>query len=215
MSLFETTCVSVAGEGRCQDRLAVLDFPERLVIMVADGAGGSGGGDKAAETVVSEVSTAAFEPRGAESWCQILGQIDYRIGRGESTCVVAELSTRGIQGASVGDSSAWLVHDGELLDLTRDQIRKPLLGSSGAQPVGFSSVFSRGLLILSTDGFSKYVKRELFLKQVNWLDFGVLARKLVEMVRLPSGQLWDDVSIVACRRRPNVGRKRYTFSEGD
>jgi len=215
MSPYETTSVTVAGERACQDRLAVLEFPDRVVVAVADGAGGSGGGDEAAETVIREVSAAASESHDAESWAKILGQIDCRIGSGESTCVAAEVSDDGIQGASVGDSSAWLVHDGELFDLTRDQIRKPLLGSAAAHPVGFSSTFSRGVLILSTDGFSKYVKRELFLKEVNWLDFSVLARKLVEMVRLPSGQLWDDVSIVACRRRPTVGRKRYTLSEGD
>ena len=215
MALYETTSVTVAGESRCEDRLAVLEFADRLVIVIADGAGGSGGGDEAAETVVREVTTAASEPRNAESWAKVLGQIDHRIGRGESTFWFAELSDAGVQGASVGDSSAWLVRDEQLLDLTRDQVRKPLLGSTAAKPVGFSSAFSRGLLILSTDGFSKYVKRESLLQQVHWLDFAVLGRKLVDMVRLTSGQLWDDVSIVACRRRARVGRKQFTLSDAD
>jgi serine/threonine protein phosphatase PrpC len=210
MSQFETTSVTVPYRSRCEDRVAILPHDDRLVIAVADGAGGSGGGAEAADTVIREVTGAASEPRNAASWSSVLQQIDCRIGCGESTCVLIELSGDNLCGASVGDSTAWLVHDGQLVDLTQDQVRKPLLGSGRSQPVGFSNTFSRGLLIVATDGFSKYVKRDVLLKEVLWLDFVVLARRLVEMVRLPSGELWDDVGIVACRRRP-ASRKRYAL----
>jgi hypothetical protein len=34
-----------------------------------------------------------------------------------------------VSGASVGDSRAWIVCDGDVNDLTAKQVRKPLLGS--------------------------------------------------------------------------------------
>jgi len=72
------------------------------------------------------------------------------------------------------------------------------------------------LLIVATDGFCNYVQRERLHRDILWLDFAVLARQLVEMVRLPSGELWDDVGIVACRpRRPARSRKRYEITESD
>ncbi len=116
--------------------------------------------------------------------------------------------------AGVGDSKAWLLENDRLDDLTQFQVRKPLLGSGEAQPVGFEHPPSQGLLLVGTDGFCNYVRRETLRKEILWIDFPVLARKLVEMVRLPSGELWDDVGVVACRpRRPARGRKRYEIGE--
>jgi serine/threonine protein phosphatase PrpC len=154
------------------------------------------------------MTTAASLEHDASSWCDILRQTDCRVGVGESTGVVVAWSAHGIVGASVGDSKAWLVEDDDIKDLTRDQVRKPLLGSGEAQPVGFTHPPSRGLLLVCTDGFCNYVRREKLLREILWIDFSVLPRTLVEMVRLPSGGLWDDIGIVACRlRRPARGRR--------
>jgi len=208
MHSFETTSVTVAYKQRCQDRVKVLDFEDGVVIVVADGAGGSGGGDQAAETVIREVTASASLEHDATAWCSVLRQTDYRIGVGESTCVVAAWSPKGINGASVGDSKAWLLENDVLHDLTNAQVRKPLLGSGEARPVGFEHPPSRGLLLVATDGFCNYVRRETLLKEILWIDFPVLARRLVEMVRLPSGELWDDIGIVACRPRRQVSQRR-------
>jgi serine/threonine protein phosphatase PrpC len=114
----------------------------------------------------------------------------------------------------VGDSRAWLFEDGEVNDLTRGQLRKPLLGTGEARPVGFSHPPSQGLLLVCTDGFCNYVRRDNLLREVLWIDVAVLAHKLVEMVRLPSGDLWDDIGIVACRpRRLARNRGRYEITE--
>jgi hypothetical protein len=130
--------------------------------------------------------------------------------------VVLARSAPGIVGASVGDSSAWLLEDDQVNDLTRGQVRKPLLGTGEARPVGFSHPASPGLLLVSTDGFCRYVRREALLREVLWIDFAVLARKLVEMVRLPSGDLWDDIGIVACRPgRPLRSRTRHEITDSD
>jgi hypothetical protein len=214
MPAFETTSFTVAGERQCQDRVKVLECDDGVVIVVADGAGGFGDGGQAADTVIHEVAASASLQHDAAAWCEILRQTDCRVAGGESTAVVAAWSANGIAGASVGDSAAWLIDNGELIDLTRNQVRKPLLGAGNARPVGFSHPAIQGLLLVCTDGFCNYVRRETLLKNILWIDFAVLARKLVEMVRLPSGALWDDVGLVACRpRRQATSRKRYDLSE--
>src|SRR5688572_30838093 len=107
MSHFETTAVTAAYRQRCEDRVKVVEFDDGVVIVVADGAGGSGWGAEAAETVIREMTAAASLERDADSWCEALRQTDHRIGAGESTCVVVARSARGIVGAGVGDSRAW------------------------------------------------------------------------------------------------------------
>jgi serine/threonine protein phosphatase PrpC len=206
MLSFETTSLVVASQQRCQDRVRVVELDGGVVIVVADGAGGTGAGAEAAETVIREVVASASLDRDADGWCKVLHQTDHRIGVGESTCVVAARSASGIVGASVGDTRAWLLQDEEINDLTAAQVRKPLLGTGEARPVGFSHPPAPGLLLVSTDGFCNYVRRETLLREILWIDFAVLARRLVEMVRLPSGELWDDVGIVACRPRRGVTR---------
>jgi len=216
MSNFETTSLTVAYRQHCEDRVTVLEFDDGVVLVVVDGAGGTGSGEQAAETVIQEVTTVASLEHNAETWCKILRQIDSRIGEGQATCVVVARSARGIVGASVGDSRAWLFEDDGLIDLTISQVRKPLLGSGAAQPVGFHHPPSQGLLLVCTDGFCNYVKRETLLRDILWIDFAVLPHKLVEMIRLPSGELWDDIGIVACRpRRQTSGRKRYDLLDSD
>jgi serine/threonine protein phosphatase PrpC len=214
MHNFETTSITVAYQGRCEDRVKILEFDDGVVIAVADGAGGTGAGGQAADAVIREVMASASLERDSASWCDMLRQTDCRVGAGEATCVVVGWSAGGIVGASVGDSRAWLLENDELKDLTKDQVRKPLLGSGAAQPVGFRHPPTQGLLLVGTDGFCNYVRRETLLKEILWIDFPVLASKLVEMVRLPSGALWDDVGIVACRpRRPARSRKRYEITD--
>jgi len=183
---------------------------------VADGAGGTEVAGHAAETVIREITGSASLEHDSASWCDILRQTDFRVGVGESTCVVVARSLKGIVGASVGDSKAWLIENDDLNDLTRSQVRKPLLGSGEAQPVGFEYPSLQGLLLVCTDGFCNYVRRDTLLRNVLWFDFAVLAHKLVEMVRLPSGELWDDIGIVACRpRRTERSRKRYEITDLD
>ena len=210
---FETASITESARSRCEDRVSIIEDSDRVVIAVADGAGGSGAGDQAANAVIREITASVSLAHDRESFCRLLKQIDCQIGVGESTCVVVAVSHAGICGASVGDSKAWLIHDGELNDLTRSQVRKPLLGSGRSEPVGFEHGSSQGILIVSTDGFCNYVKQHTLLREISWMDFALIPRKLVEMIRLPSGDLWDDVGIVVCRQRRATGqRKRYDLS---
>lgn len=138
MSHFETAQLTLACRGRGEDRVAVLHGEDRTVIVVADGAGGTGGGDVAAEAVIREVQAAYSRVMTPEEWEGVLSQIDCRMVAGESTGVVVDLRPDAVLGASVGDSHAWIVNGGEILDLTIHQERKPLLGSGEARPRGFS-----------------------------------------------------------------------------
>jgi serine/threonine protein phosphatase PrpC len=215
MSIFETAGLTEAYQRQCEDRIAVFEEVQRAVIVVADGAGGIGSGAEAAEAVVREVKAAVRETTNADGWTGLLRQIDFRIGPGESTAVVVDVQLQGICGASVGDSQAWMIDEGELTILTEKQQRKPLLGSGDANPVGFNHVPLSGLLLVATDGFCNYVKRTDVVKAVLQNDFVSLPRNLLAMVRLKSGELWDDVGIVICRQRPKPIRVRRRYSLDD
>lgn len=210
MFRIETAKLTKGYRKHCEDRVAVFDREERCVIVVADGAGGIGGGELAAECVIRAVEEELESVNSANQWCEVLKRVDHRITAGESTAAVVDLRSYGIAGASVGDSGAWIIHDGEITNLTADQQRKPLLGSSSALPRPFTHPPLQGLLMLATDGFFNYVKRDALTPMVSQADFYSIPRRCVEMVRLPSGDLWDDIGIVVARIPP-PGRQPYSI----
>lgn len=212
MPRIETVFATEKYRERCEDRLAVFVADDRTVIVVADGAGGTGSGDLAAETVVREVKSEYSRVHSAEQWSLALKEIDCRIGAGESTAVVVDIRPDGICGSSVGDSQAWIISDETIIDLTQDQNRKPLLGSGSASPVSFTHSSLNGLLLVATDGFFNYAKRDTITPTLSQTDFFAIPRVCIEMVRLPSGDLWDDVGIVAARIPPTQRtRQRYSI----
>jgi serine/threonine protein phosphatase PrpC len=200
---YETAQLTVAYRNRCEDRVDVIHEDERPVIAVADGAGGIGGGDLASEAVIREVRAAHLHVSDADSWERELRQIDFRVGPGESTAVVVDVRPDSIAGASVGDSQAWIIQEGNLIDLTAQQNHKPLLGSGKAGATGFSAGPLKGILLVATDGFCSYTKRQRVIDLVvQSEEFLEIPRRCVELVRLPSGALWDDIGIVVCRVQP-------------
>jgi PPM family protein phosphatase len=212
MPYLETVTATESDRERCEDRVAVFTSDERTVIVVADGAGGVSSGDIAAESVVREIESAFPRIHSAEHWAETLRQIDCRISPGESTAVIVDVRPYGIAGASVGDSEAWVIKDGKITELTVNQNRKPLIGSGGASPISFTCSPLDGLLLVATDGFCNYVKRDRMPAMIAQSDFYSSPRSCIEMVRLPSGALWDDIGIVAARLTPqHRTRKRYTI----
>jgi serine/threonine protein phosphatase PrpC len=85
------------------------------------------------------------------------------------------------------------------LDLTKDQVRKPLLGSGSAKPVAFRAERPRGTLLVASDGLVKYAPRDRICRLALEKDLPSAGRKIVDLARLRSGQLQDDVSLVLCR----------------
>ena len=201
MSLIESILATENYRDRCEDRVDVINEDNRTVIVVADGAGGVGSGDLAAESVVSFVNSNYKNTHSANDWVNLLRQIDSQISAGESTAVVVDIRPYGIAGASVGDSQAWILNEG-ITDLTCNQIRKPLIGSGQSEPIGFTNLPLDGLLIVATDGLFDYAKRDEIIRLVLQSDFYAISRNCIDLVRLPSGDMWDDVGIVAARNKP-------------
>lgn len=162
--------------------------------------------------MLREIEVCLNQIHSADQWAEVLRQIDCRISAGESTAVVVDVRPYGIAGASVGDSEAWIINEGKLVELTVNQNRKPLPGSGAASPVSFTCSPLEGVLLVATDGFWSYVKRDQVPAAIAKSDFFAVPRHCIEMVRLPSGELWDDIAIVAARAAPeHRTRKQYSI----
>ena len=62
---------------------------------------------------------------------------------------------------SIGDSAACAIDGGEIVDLTVNQVWKPLLGSQDARRAGFSHGPLTGVLLVGTDGFFYFAERDV------------------------------------------------------
>src|ERR1700722_5430130 len=123
-----------------EDRAEVF---ERLVVVVADGAGGLRGGAAASEALVVAARAAgqdgSFDGHAPPRWGRLFANGDASLSvkmTGETTGVVVVLSAAGIVGVSAGDSEAWIARPTTIDDLTREQ-SKVRLGSGRASPVVF------------------------------------------------------------------------------
>lgn len=180
-----------------QDRALVFVRPHGLVIALADGAGGTSNGALAAQAFVDAVGVTSPET----SWTAVIEALDQdapRLGHGQTTAVVLTLVPGDITGCSVGDSGAWLVGD-EVVDLTDGQVRKPLVGGGCVPFVFHAGPIGKATLLVASDGLLRYAKQQDIADIARGPDLATAARSLVELVRLPSGDLQDDVAVVLCR----------------
>jgi serine/threonine protein phosphatase PrpC len=198
-----TVAHRVENGGKGEDRLIVEHHGARTLAIVADGAGGMGGGAVAAEMACfllaqSMRTTVAGTP---EFWARRLGDVDQALvaqgSGGQCTAVVVEISESRACGASVGDSGAWMIASHEILDLTERQRRKPLLGSGEALPVSFGQIALSGRLLLGTDGLFKYATRHHIRERAfAGHSLSTAVDTLVEGLRLRGGAFQDDVAII-------------------
>ncbi len=207
MGAFTVATRNLGHAERSQDRVEVIEHADGLVVALADGSGGMAGGAEAAELVVQAVRDAharGVETADAAAWCGLLGDLDERIAvsphGGETTAVLLGIDTNGIVGASVGDSEAWLVLDDGFEDLTAHQHAKARLGTGMAVPAPFSARPWAGTLLVASDGLTKFAAVEALLEAARLPDLEAAATRLVDLVRLRSGALQDDVSLVLIRR---------------
>ena len=205
-SVFLTGQYGVSAAGRGQDRAAVIEVARSIMIVFADGAGGVAGGVHAAELVVEETRgwiAALQRAPDADEWARWLVRLDERILAdplaGDATAVCASVTEQGIFGASVGNSEAWLVTASGVQVLTCRQRRKPLLGSGAAIPVSFTTPCIAGRLLIGSDGLFRFAREEAVFRVASDDNVQRAVRELVESVRLPSGEFWDDATVVVCR----------------
>lgn len=188
------------AKGSGQDRAGATAVGEGVLVVLSDGAGGTGDGAMAAELVVEAVM---YGETPASGWVDELAMFDDELVErgGQATAVVVEVRRDGIRGASVGDSGAWIVRGAEIDDLTADQRRKPLLGA-GAEIVAFErGPLAGGTLIVASDGLFRHAKPADIARLANEPDLDAAARSMIELVRLPTGEVQDDVSVVLVRAR--------------
>jgi PPM family protein phosphatase len=193
--------LTAAGNPENQDRGLVINDGPRVVLCVADGAGGRSGGTEAATMAVEVIRQNANLLINAESCAEALRKLDAAIYKdanaGETTCVVAVATLEEIFGASVGDSGAWLIPaTGNHIDLTQGQHRKPFIGSGSAWPDSFLRSREAGCLLLATDGLLKYTSPERINTVCREHPADFAAQRLIELVRYSSGALPDDVTII-------------------
>ncbi len=153
--------LTAAGNSENQDRGLVIHDGPRVVLCVADGAGGLSGGMQAANMALELVRQNVSLMSHADFCVEVLRKMDTVIANdpiaGETTCALAIVTPEEMFGASVGDSSIWLIPEtGAHADLTRAQQRKPFIGSGSAWPVPYRHPIQGGLLLLATDGLFKY-----------------------------------------------------------
>lgn len=184
----------VPRRGIGEDRATAIALHDRIVIALADGAGGTGRGAGAADAVIAAVNADPTRDPAA-----LLEALDdpKQVALGQTTAIVLAIRGAEITGASVGDSAAWLI-DRDILDLTVDQQRKPLLGA-GAIVTPFTAAFT-GTLLVASDGLVRYARRDAIVRAVAEPDLEAAADQLVAAARLPNGELQDDLALVLARR---------------
>lgn len=209
MGTFTVATRNLGHGGRSQDAVEVLDHAGCLVVALADGSGGMAGGAEAAAAVVQvarEAVARGVEAADPAAWCSILADLDEKISTspqgGETTAILMGVDPGGIAGASVGDSEAWLVLDDGFEDLTVHQHAKCRLGTGMAIPAPFSARPWAGTLLVASDGLTKFAAVEALLEAARLPDLESAASRLVDLVRLRSGALQDDVALVLVRRGP-------------
>lgn len=189
--------------GAGQDRTWVSSTHDRIVVALADGAGGTAGGERAATAVVDAVAAAAQVDDC--DWAAVLTELELdpdRLGPGQTTAVVATVTREGIRGASAGDSGAWVIRGeraDQIEDLTRAQHRKPLIGDHSIAIPFYGGPLGDATLLVASDGLLRFAPPEAIARVARGPDLAAAARELVELVRLPSGEVPDDIAIVLCR----------------
>lgn len=190
--------IEIRNGGRGEDRAAHFLARGRHYFVVADGAGGVGGGALAADCVVESAAKLA---RGEyESPIEALINADSELSRHGclSTGVIVEIDNGFIRGASCGDSVAWLVHQGTVVELTEQQLRKPLLGAGG-KPLAFRRSPFLGTLLIASDGLINYARRTSIISASLGANISSSANVLAELPRLNSGKYQDDIAVILTR----------------
>jgi PPM family protein phosphatase len=190
------------------DVAEVFERDDRLVVVIADGAGGIGGGAVASRAVLESVSLAAndrgFPIDDVQRWAALLRTTDavaFAGGLGETTAVVVVVGPTGVLGVSAGDSEAWVVTANRIDDLTVGQYTRRRIGTGQAAPFIFERTTLPGVLLVATDGLLNYASPEVIARVVREGAMGFAADSLVELVRLPSRTVTEDVAVVLVRGR--------------
>lgn len=188
-----------------EDRTLVTHCGDFQLFLVADGAGGIGGGAEAADdllTLAARYFNNQPEKLSPDLLCDFLMFADNHIYNspqsGETTAVIVAVQGDSVFSASVGDSEAWVIESHDLCELTEGQVRKPLLGSASSVPKSLGLMKTTGKIILGSDGLFKYAKMADIASIVRTYTPKECIPRLLDLVQFPSGRYPDDVAIIVC-----------------
>ncbi|OAD19480.1 protein serine/threonine phosphatase, partial [Candidatus Thiomargarita nelsonii] len=116
--MFETKLATEAAFSENQDRAAIIEHSNGLLLVIADGVGGMAGGREAAELAIQLVKVSAVASEhfmNPFAYSNFLIEADNMLFAhplaGETTAIVVAVSDDLVCGASVGDSGAFLIQD--------------------------------------------------------------------------------------------------------
>ena len=246
-----------------EDHFAVVDTRRRQmradgVLIIADGMGGRNFGEQAAETAVETVEEALAELldirqeagevvigdalasalRKANARVYELSSADEdRKGMG-TTCVAAVIEGERLYVAHAGDSRAYLLRDGALIQITADhsyvaeQVRAGAITEEGARRSRFRNIITRAVgieptleaevseaevkpgdvVLLCTDGLSNMVDEEDIARTLTQVSSPqAAADKLVGMANKNGGK--DNITAVVARLQTGTRTLRMQVAD--
>jgi protein phosphatase len=205
-----------------EDRYLVREERDVTLLAVADGVGGSSGGEIAADAALAELGARFFAAPADRAHSDVLAEamrdanaavLRAAGGSGHrdaaTTIVAAAVHADHAVIANLGDSRAYLVRDGVCRQLTEDHsgemahaITRFAGDPRGVQPDIFVESLRQGdRLLLCSDGLTRHVAPEEIAEVASGEDLNVVAGALIDLANARGGQ--DNVTVVLYSpRRP-------------
>ncbi len=198
-----------------EDRYLVREERDITLLAVADGVGGSSGGEIAADAALAELGTRFFgAPAGqptSDALAEAMRDANAAVLRAAAssghrdaatTIVAAVVRENEAIIANLGDSRAYLIRDGICRQLTEDHsgdmehaITRFAGDPRGIQPDIFvESLRPDDRLLLCSDGLTRHVKPEEIASAAAGGDVRVAASALVDLANARGGQ--DNVTVL-------------------
>ncbi len=198
-----------------EDRYLVREERDITLLAVADGVGGSSGGEIAADAALAELGARFFgappDRSSSDALSEAMRDANAAVlraagtsGHHDAATTIVAAAVRGDEAVigNLGDSRAYLIRDGVCRQLTEDHsgamehaITRFAGDARGIQPDIFVESLRRGdRLLLCSDGLTRHVTPEEIAVVVGSEDMSTAANALVELANARGGQ--DNVTVV-------------------
>jgi protein phosphatase len=198
-----------------EDRYLAREERDIILLAVADGVGGSSGGEIAADAALAELGARFFgappDRATSEALAEAMRDANAAVLRAAGTSGHHDAATTIVAAVvradeavigNLGDSRAYLIRDGVCRQLTEDHagamehaITRFAGDARGIQPDIFVESLRRGdRLLLCSDGLTRHVTPEEIAVVASGEDVTTAANALVELANARGGQ--DNVTVV-------------------
>jgi protein phosphatase len=201
-----------------EDRYLVREERGITLLAVADGVGGSSGGEIAADAALVELGTRFFgappDRATSEALAEAMRDANVAVlkaaaasGHRDAATTIVAAALRADQAiiGNLGDSRAYLIRDGVCRQLTEDHsgdmehaITRFAGDPRGIQPDLFVETLRQDdRLLLCSDGLTRHVTPEEIAKAAGGEDVSVAANALVDLANARGGQ--DNITVILHR----------------